>query len=274
MESNIDRYEDKTVEKVVDKKVLNKMIWRSLFLQASFNFERMQAAGWLHGLLPGLEKIHKNKEDLSKSMKQHMEFFNTHPFLVNFIQGIVISMEENKEDISTIRGIKVATMGPLGGIGDALFWLTFLPISAGIGAALALEGQIAGPIIFLVMFNGVQFALRYFLTYYGYKTGVSAISTLKESTQKVSRAATILGLTVVGALIASYINLNLKTVILAGQAKVELQAGVVDKIMPRLLPVCYTFLMLYLIKKKWSPLALIGLTLAVGIIGSYIPNLL
>ena len=152
MESNIDRYEDKTVEKVVDKKVLNKMIWRSLFLQASFNFERMQAAGWLHGLLPGLEKIHKNKEDLSKSMKQHMEFFNTHPFLVNFIQGIVISMEENKEDISTIRGIKVATMGPLGGIGDALFWLTFLPISAGIGAALALEGQIAGPIIFLVMF--------------------------------------------------------------------------------------------------------------------------
>ena len=33
-------------------------------------------------------------------------------------------------------------------------------------------------------------------------------------------------------------------------------------------------LLLYLIKKKWSPLALIGLTLAVGIIGSYIPNLL
>lgn len=62
MESNIDRYEDKTVEKVVDKKVLNKMIWRSLFLQASFNFERMQAAGWLHGLLPGLEKYIKIKK--------------------------------------------------------------------------------------------------------------------------------------------------------------------------------------------------------------------
>lgn len=51
------------------------MTWRSLFLQASFNYERMQAAGWLYGLIPGLKKIHKNKDDLSNSMKMHMEFF-------------------------------------------------------------------------------------------------------------------------------------------------------------------------------------------------------
>ncbi|WZU01989.1 PTS system mannose/fructose/sorbose family transporter subunit IID [Erysipelothrix sp. D19-032] len=27
------------------------MVWRSLFLQASFNYERMQAVGWLYGIL-------------------------------------------------------------------------------------------------------------------------------------------------------------------------------------------------------------------------------
>lgn len=41
MEYNMDKYEDKTVEKVIDKATLNKMVWKSLWLQSSFNFERM-----------------------------------------------------------------------------------------------------------------------------------------------------------------------------------------------------------------------------------------
>lgn len=110
-------YENPSIEKVITKKDLNKMIWRSFFLQASFNYERMQACGWLFSILPGLKKIHTNKKDLSLAMKDHLEFFNTHPFLVNFIMGLVISMEEIKQDRNTIRAIKVATMGPLGGIG-------------------------------------------------------------------------------------------------------------------------------------------------------------
>ena len=142
MESNT--YKDPSKEKVITKGDLNKMVWRSLLLQASFNYERMQACGWLYGLLPGLKKIHKNKEDLSNSMKDNMEFFNTHPFLVNFIMGLILAMEENKEDRNTIRAVKVATMGPLGGIGDALFWLTALPICVGIGASIAMEGNMQG----------------------------------------------------------------------------------------------------------------------------------
>ena len=44
MESKIG-YENLSTEKVITKKDLNKMIWRSFFLQASFNYERMQACG-------------------------------------------------------------------------------------------------------------------------------------------------------------------------------------------------------------------------------------
>ena len=85
-------YEDKSVKKVIGPSDLVTMVWRSLFLQASFNYERMQACGWLYGILPALKKIHTNKKDLSKSMLMHMEFFNTHPFLVNFIMGLVVAM--------------------------------------------------------------------------------------------------------------------------------------------------------------------------------------
>lgn len=35
---------------------------------------------------------------ITPAMKDHMEFFNTHQFLVNFIVGIVISMEESKKE--------------------------------------------------------------------------------------------------------------------------------------------------------------------------------
>ena len=55
-------YIDKTEAESLDNKTLNKMAWRSMFLQASFNYERMQAGGWLYSILPGLKKIHKNKE--------------------------------------------------------------------------------------------------------------------------------------------------------------------------------------------------------------------
>lgn len=268
MESN--EYKDTSVEQVITKKDLNKMAWRSLLLQASFNYERMQACGWLYSLLPGLKKIHKNKDDLSKSMKMHMEFFNTHPFLVTFIMGIVMAMEENKEDPDTIRGIKVATMGPLGGIGDALFWLTLLPICAGIGASMALDGSIAGPVVFLIMFNVVHFGLRFGLMHYGYNTGVSAIAKLKENTKHVSRAASILGLSVVGGLIASYIRLTTSLTIQAGQATVSIQSDLIDKVMPNLLPLAYTLIMYKGLKKGWSPIALIGITVVIGVVGHLI----
>ena len=275
MESNVNpntitEYKDPTIEKVITKKDRNIMVWRSLLLQASFNYERMQACGWLYSILPGLKKIHKNKKDLSDSMKDHLEFFNTHPFLVTFIMGLTLALEENKEDRNTIRAIKVATMGPLGGIGDALFWLTALPICVGIGASLASQGNLAGPIIFLLLFNALQMFLRFFLMNYGYNTGVKAIANLKEQTKKISRAASIVGLTVVGGLIASMVNLKTSLVITAGQATVKLQEGVLDAIMPNILPVAYTFLMYKLLKKGVSPVKLIVITIIFGIAGRMI----
>ena len=154
-------YIDKTEAESLDNKTLNKMAWRSMFLQASFNYERMQAGGWLYSILPGLKKIHKNKEDLSTSMKHNLEFFNCHPFLITFVMGIILSLEQKKSDVQTIRALRVAAMGPLGGIGDAIFWFTLLPISAGIGANLSLQGSILGPIIFFVLFNVVHLGLRF-----------------------------------------------------------------------------------------------------------------
>lgn len=262
--------QDPSIEKVLTKSDLNKMVWRSLLLQSSFNYERMQGGGWTYSIIPGLKKIHKNKNDLSNALEDHLQFFNTHPFLITFIQGVILAMEENKEKRETIRGIKVALMGPLGGIGDALFWLTLLPITGGIAASLSAEGNAAGPILFLVAFNLVHFLLRFFLMHYGYGMGTRAISLLKEGTKKVSRAASIVGLMVVGALVASYINLSLNWTIQAGEIPVDIQGEVIDAIMPGLLPLLYTILCYWLLKKGRSPLTLIGMTIVIGLVGSLV----
>ena len=240
--NNPDVYEDQSAPHVIEPADIRRMAWRSLFLQASFNYERMQANGWLYTLLPGLRKIHKNENDLKKSMSMHLEFFNTHPFLVTFISGLVLAMEEAKERVDTIRAIKVSTMGPGGGIGDAVFWLTLLSICGGVGASFSLQGSWLGPVFFLVFFNVVHFGLRFGLASYGYKMGVSAIKNLKDQTRKLAHAASIVGLTVIGAMTASYVRFEAglqMTRVVEGAEKpfvYSLQKDLIDPTMPALLP--------------------------------------
>ncbi|EGU60647.1 putative N-acetylgalactosamine-specific IID component, PTS system [Vibrio nigripulchritudo ATCC 27043] len=264
-----DEYENKEIGAELTKADINKMAWRSLLLQASFNFERMQASGWLYGLLPALKKIHTNKADLSKAMQGHMGFFNTHPFLVTFVMGIVLAMERSKQNINSIQSTKIAVGAPMGGIGDAMFWLTLLPICGGIGADLALQGSIMGAVFFMVLFNVVHFGLRFGLAHYAYRMGVAAIPVIKANTKKVGHAASMVGMTVIGALVATYVRLSTTAEITAGDAVVKLQSDVIDKLMPAFLPLLYTLAMYALVKRGWSPLKLIGITVTLGVVGRF-----
>ena len=269
MESNTTLYNDLTPAPKLDKKTLNKMVWRSLFLQASFNYERMQVGGWLYGILPGLEKIHTDKEDLSKSMKHNLEFFNTHPFLVTFVMGIILSLEQQKADTNTIRAVRVAAMGPLGGIGDAIFWLTLVPITAGITANMAIEGSVAGPILFLLIFNAVQFGIRYWLMHWSYNLGSKAIDILTKNAKEFTRSASMLGVFIVGALTSNYGATSLTIEIPNGDAVINIQ-NILDGVLPQMIPLLMTLMLYFLIKKKkWTPVACIGLLLVIGIIGGF-----
>ena len=273
MEFNSTQYKDLTPAKQLDKKTLNKMVWRSLFLQASFNYERMQAAGWLYGILPGLKEIHTNKDDLSKSMKHNLEFFNTHPFLVTFVMGIILSLEQQKADTNTIRSVRVSAMGPLGGIGDAIFWFTLVPITAGITANMAINGSLAGPILFLLIFNAVQFGVRYWLMHWSYNLGSKAIDILTKNAKEFTRAASMLGVFIVGALTSNYGATKLGIVIPNGEAPIDIQA-ILDGVLPQMIPLALTLLLFFLLKKKgWKPVTCIALLLVIGIVGAFIGHL-
>ena len=259
-----EKFQDLTPAPQLDKNTMNKMVWLSCFLQASFNYERMQACGWLWGMLPGLQKIHTNKEDLKASMAHNLDFLNTHPFLVTFVMGIVLSLEQNKADTATIRSVRISAAGPLGGIGDALFWLTLVPITAGLTANMAMEGQIIGAVLFLIIFNAVQFAVRFGLMYWSYGLGTKAVTLLTSSAKEFTRAASILGIFVVGGLIANYGGTSLRIVV--GDPAINIQ-GLLDGVLPKLIPLLITLGIYVLIKKGWTPVKCIILILVVGILG-------
>lgn len=163
-----------------------------MLLQASFNYERMQASGWLYGLLPALKKIHTNKRDLARAMKGHMGFFNTHPFLVTFVIGIILAMERSKQDVNSIQSTKIA-------VGAARRdWRCDVLANATadlwrIGASLALQGSILGAVVFIVLFNVVHLGLRFGLAHYAYRMGVAAIPLIKANTKKSAMRRLSLG---------------------------------------------------------------------------------
>lgn len=261
-----------SASKKLTKKDITMLGLRSSFLQASFNYERMQAGGWLLAQLPALEKIYADdKEGLSLAMTDNLEFINTHPNLVGFLMGLLISLEENGEDRSLIKGLKLALFGPIAGIGDAIFWFTFLPIIAGISCSFASQGLIIGPIIFVGAYLTI-WILRIVWTHVGYRLGTKSFEMLQENSDIIANSATILGITVIGALIASYVNINLLPVIsVAGGIEVSIQEAFLDTIFPKLLPLGYTLLMFYLLKKKQvSPVILIIGTIVLAIVCSFI----
>lgn len=268
MESNLTKYKDLTPAAQIDKKTLNKMAWRSVFLQASFNFERMQAAGWEYAMLPGLTKIHTNKEDLAASLTHNLDFFNTHPFLVTFVMGIVLSMEQQKADIPTIRAVRISAGAPLGGIGDALVWFTFVPIIAAIAANMASGGSILGAIFYFLTFNVAQFALRWWLMHWSYNLGTSAITVLTQNAKEFTHAASLLGVFVVGALTTAMGGGTAIRIIhepLGTNANIQ---NVLNGILPGLIPLAFVLILYWLMKKhNFTPVKSILMLLVVGIIG-------
>lgn len=256
----------------VTKKDLTNLAIRSSFLQASFNYERMQSCGFTWAMIPLFKKISGNdKEKMSRFLTDNLEFINTHPNLVGFLMGLMMSLEEEEADPSTTKGLKLALFGPIAGIGDAIFWFTILPIVAGISCSFASQGSLLGPIIFFLTYL-IIWILRIVWTHIGYNLGVKSVDMITEYSDMVANSATILGVTVIGALIASYVSVNLLPVIeVSGGIQVVLQTDFFDRIFPNLLPFAITMLLYWLLKKKQAnPVILIIGVIAVSIICSCI----
>lgn len=264
---------------LITKGDMRKVFWRSFPLQASFNYERMQNVGFCYSLLPILRKLYPNKEDLSAALKRHLSFFNTTPQVVTMITGACVAMEEENSkaeqegahiDMESVTALKAALMGPVAGIGDSFFWGTFRVIAAGVGCGLASQGSILGAILFLLIFNVPALLARWYGLKLSYKSGVGFIDSMQESgtISLLTECAKVLGLCVVGAMIASMVSFATPLVITIGDASVELQA-IFDQILPCILPLSLTFVCFGLLKRGVKTTSIMFGIIALSIIGAF-----
>ena len=281
--------------------------WRSTFLQGSWNYERMQNGGWAYSMIPAIKKLYTTKEDRSAALKRHLEFFNTHPYLASPVLGVTLALEEERAngapvDDVAIQGVKVGMMGPLAGVGDPVFWFTVRPMLGALGASLALSGYKLGPILFFLFWNIIRVSFMWFTQEFGYRTGSKITDNLGGGLlQKITKGASILGMFVLAALVQRWVSIKFQPIVStvkldngafidwnslpAGaegirQALIQMQSGLalnqekvttlqnnLDQLIPGLVPLLLTFLCMWLLRKKVSPILIILGLFLVGIIG-------
>ncbi|MBL1230490.1 PTS mannose transporter subunit IID [Enterococcus sp. BWB1-3] len=269
---------EKQIQSLITKRDLLTTFVFSNFQQASFNYERIHALAFCVDMIPTIKRVYKTKEEQAEALKRHLTFFNTTPAVCGPVIGVTIAMEEAKAsgadiDDGTINSLKVGLMGPLAGVGDPLVWGTLRPITAAIGASLALTGSILGPVIFFIAFNTVRLAMKWFGLTYGFKKGLDIVQDLSGSLlQKLTEGATILGLFIMGVLVTKWTTINIPLVVSEtpgtdGEMVVTTVQNILDDLVPGLLALGLTLLMMKLLKKKISPILLIFILFAIGIIG-------
>jgi fructoselysine/glucoselysine PTS system EIID component len=260
----------------LSKRVLRKVFFRSLALEANFNFESWQNTGFAFSIIPVLKKLYATKESMSQALKRHLQFFNTTAHGSTLILGITAAMEEQNSqqenfDEESINTVKTGLMGPLAGVFDSLFWGTLKVIAAGVGISLAINGNILGPIFFLLIFNIPHFLLRYNLTFIGYNAGNKFLQNLAKTNvmDKLTTGASILGLMVIGAMPAILMPVTTPLKIGTADSQVALQ-GILDQLVPGLLPLALTFFAFYLVRKGIKTTWILLGVLALGFAGSII----
>ena len=242
-----------TTSNKLTKKELNQVFWRSFGMEWDWNYERQMNMAYCYSMLPVIKKLYSNKEDQIAAMQRHLEFFNTTPQLSTLILGISAAMEESNAndpdfDTESINSVKVSLMGPLAGIGDTIGWAMIPTIFGSIAASMGMQGNPLG-IIMWAAFTFAFLAIRILEVEWGYNMGINVVTKLGQKITVFTEACSVLGLTVVGALIASVVNLKTGLSFTNGDVTMNVQ-DLIDGVMPKLLPVVAVALIYFFMSKK------------------------
>ena len=255
------------------KKDMDGVFWRWFFTCSfSYNYETQQSGGMVHAMGPALRKIYKDDDQFKNAVLSYYSIFNTHKYMGNVILGACLAIEEkNKENgeeatRETAMAVKTALMGPLAGVGDALFSSIPMTIFGAIAAYMALDGSAVG-LLFGFLFGIAMIFVRKKLLDMGHDQGIKILENFSGTVGNLINSIGVLGLMVVGALIATTVKLNTALVFNRGEVVMEIQP-MLDNIMPNLLPVGLVAFVYWLLgKEKMGIGKIILILLAIALVG-------
>ncbi len=147
---------------------------RLLALQASWNFERMQGIGMGHAAEPLLRDLQvMDPARHTEATVRSADFFNAHPYLAGLALGALARAELDGAPEEQIVRLRKALCGPLGAMGDQIFWAGLLPALMAAALVLAVLGAPwIGVAVFLGGFNLVRLAVSRWALARGLSSGL------------------------------------------------------------------------------------------------------
>ena len=157
---------------VLSRRVRASAFARSFLIQGSWNYRTMLGSGFAFAMLPALRLIFRDDPAaLEASLRRHLEHFNAHPYLANVALGAALRLEAEGASADAVRRFKTAVRGPLGGLGDALVWASWLPAVSLLALTLVwleVPGWVA-VLVFLAVYNFGHLGLRA----WGFRAGLA-----------------------------------------------------------------------------------------------------
>ncbi|HPF71090.1 MAG TPA: PTS system mannose/fructose/sorbose family transporter subunit IID [Candidatus Krumholzibacteria bacterium] len=214
-------------------------LW-SLGLQGSWNPQRMQNLGLLATLVAWRSRRPHDLEDDRHFCRRYYEFFNTNPYLANFLVGGLIHLEQQAAAGQTpppglIRMFRDSLGRALASLGDQLFWMGLRPAFTLALCLLGLIGWWWAALGLVVCFAAGQLVLRWISLEQGLRLGMDLVDVV--SARGWHRAVALVrrsGMILAGALGGLYV-LRLQDVAASVDASLLIMGAAFGMVVPLVL---------------------------------------
>lgn len=139
-------------------------------IQANWNYERMVGIGMAWAASPILaELLQRDRARHTEAVARSAEFFNSNPNLAGLAVGALARAELDGVPGPQVLRLRTALSGPLGALGDRVFWAGLVPLLS--GAALSLVALGTGVWALAVLLVGYNVS-RVLVTTWALRTGL------------------------------------------------------------------------------------------------------
>ena len=173
----------------LDRRDLNRVFARLLFVQAAVHRRGMQNIGVLHALEAAAARL---TDDPVRLLARHNEHFNTNPNMVPVVLGGVIRIEEEggRGGPASVTRFKQACASALAAAGDVFFSGGLKPLALTLATVFAIYRFFPGLVAVLILYNAALIMVRYRGLSFGYARGWGLIEAF--SGPRVQRALVLI----------------------------------------------------------------------------------
>ena len=263
--------------KKVPRSAVKKAYWFKMFFRGGGGYTYSMGCAACAVMSYIITALYKDKSKIGEELDKYTRYYDTNIPFDGLVTGVLINLEEqraaNPELVppEMIQAMQTSLMGPVGNIGDVIQQAIIAPLVLSIGISLAgdpLNPSVLGPIFSILMTGTATIGISWFVWMKTYDLGSSVIDRMIKGglSDKLLKAAMILGCMIMGAMIPKYISVTTSVAWINETTSFVLQTDVFDKIMPHILSLGVTLFFLSLFKRGNKPATIIWITMGVTIL--------